>query len=168
MKNTSVSASIMLSTVPFQPRHNTSLLWLIIVPLLFVFGCATSYQKADPTWGFFDKQLDERRYLVAFQGNGFTEHSKLVAAFMYRCVELTEELGSDHFVIENPSLSSSNSASASPNDGPRAGRIQLDLVPGSGSTVRGIVSFKKGPPPQSDPYAFDPRSLRTGLEKLLK
>lgn len=133
---------------------------LILLIALFLSACATPYQRADPKWGFFEKQLDETHYLVGFKADGFTEHSKIVAYFMYRCAELTQQAGHDYFIIEDP-----KSFSEEPVD---PSRIQLILVPGGPSLVTGIVSIHKGSPPPQDPYAFDSGALQIALEGFIR
>jgi len=157
--------------IQFTPRPRDAPIFSLVLCLaLVVAGCATSYQKADPKWGFFDKQLDDTHYLVGFQANGFTEHSRIVAYFLYRCGELTQQTGKSYFVVADPKTLFERPAKE-PTDAeepPPSGRIQLKMVPGRPSMVRGIISLHDGAPPPHDPYAFDPGALHAAVDRFMK
>jgi len=68
----------------------------VLIPLA---GCATAYQHEKITGGYVDFPLEETTYRVRFKGNNYTSRDKVELFLLYRCAELTEQLGYDHFVL---------------------------------------------------------------------
>lgn len=70
-----------------------------LVVLLTFIGCATVYQRQDLTGGYTNEQVDSISYRVRFKGNNYTSRQKVEDYLLYRCAELTDQLGYDHFVV---------------------------------------------------------------------
>jgi hypothetical protein len=68
----------------------------VLIPLA---GCATAYQHEKITGGYIDFPLEDTTYRVRFKGNNYTSRDKVELFLLYRCAELTEQLGYDHFVL---------------------------------------------------------------------
>jgi hypothetical protein len=62
-------------------------------------GCATAYQPENITGGYADFPLEEMTYRVRFKGNNYTSRDKVELFLLYRCAELTDRLGYDHFAL---------------------------------------------------------------------
>jgi hypothetical protein len=70
-----------------------------VAGLISLAGCATAYQREDITGGYTNFPLAETTYRVRFKGNNYTSRDKVEAFLLYRCAELTDQLGYDHFVL---------------------------------------------------------------------
>ena len=68
----------------------------VLIPLA---GCATAYQHEKVTGGYTDFRLADNTYRVRFKGNNYTSRDKVELFLLYRCAELTAQLGYDHFVL---------------------------------------------------------------------
>ena len=68
----------------------------VLIPLA---GCATAYQHEKITGGYTDFSLAETTYRVRFKGNNYTPRDKVEQFLLYRCAELTAQLGYDHFIL---------------------------------------------------------------------
>jgi len=79
------------------------LTWLVrtglVAGLIPLAGCATAYQPETLTGGYTDFSLAETTYRVRFKGNNYTPRDKVEQFLLYRCAELTEQLGYDHFIL---------------------------------------------------------------------
>jgi len=71
----------------------------LVAVLLPLASCATAYQHEKITGGYTDFRLAENTYRVRFKGNNYTSRDKVELFLLYRCAELTEQLGYDHFVL---------------------------------------------------------------------
>ncbi len=71
----------------------------LVAVLLPLAGCATAYQHEKITGGYTDFRLENTTYRVRFKGNNYTSRDKVELFLLYRCAELTEQLGYDHFVL---------------------------------------------------------------------
>lgn len=78
----------------------------VIFGAIFLFGCATSYQKMGFSGGFDETQLAENVWKVHFAGNGYTGRNRAEEMTLLRSADLTMQNGYRFFV-----LASSNSAS---------------------------------------------------------
>ncbi|MEQ8524158.1 hypothetical protein [Gracilimonas sp.] len=68
--------------------------------VLFIAGCATSYQPANwRGYGFSEKQLSEQSFLVSFKGNANTSPTDVQRMLLKRCAELTVFYGYSYFLI---------------------------------------------------------------------
>lgn len=71
-----------------------------LMTLVFLFGCATPYQKIGDTGGYQHLKLAEDVYRVTFLGNGFTEYNRAYDFALLRAAEIGKELGYSHFTVE--------------------------------------------------------------------
>jgi len=67
--------------------------------LLLLAGCATTYHPESFTGGYTDLRQEETTYRVRFKGNNYTSRDKVEQFLLYRCAELTTQLGYDHFLL---------------------------------------------------------------------
>src|SRR6185369_1265021 len=72
---------------------------VLLAMLLPLASCATAYQPEQPTGGYTDFRLAANTYRVRFRGNNYTPRDKVELFLLYRCAQLTEQLGYDHFVL---------------------------------------------------------------------
>jgi hypothetical protein len=68
----------------------------VLIPLA---GCATAYQRQNMTGGYTDVGVADTTYRVRFKGNNYTSRDKVEQFLLYRCAQLTTQLGYDHFVL---------------------------------------------------------------------
>jgi len=66
---------------------------------LLLAGCATIYRPENLTGGYSDFRQTDTTYRVRFKGNNYTSHDKVEQFLLYRCAELTTQLGYDHFLL---------------------------------------------------------------------
>jgi hypothetical protein len=79
------------------------LMWAGLVAVLIpLAGCVTAYQPEKITGGYSDFHLEEKTYRVRFKANNYTSRDKVEAFLLYRCAELTDQLGYDHFLLVAP------------------------------------------------------------------
>ncbi len=71
----------------------------LIAGLIPLAGCATAYRREILTGGYTNFPLADNTYRVRFKGNNYTSRDKVELFLLYRCAELTEQLGYDHFVL---------------------------------------------------------------------
>jgi hypothetical protein len=71
----------------------------LVAGLITLAGCATAYRRENITGGYTDFPLEDTTYRVRFKGNNYTSRDKVELFLLYRCAELTEQLGYDHFVL---------------------------------------------------------------------
>ncbi len=64
-------------------------------------GCttATPYQPANGGYGFSDRQLENNRFLVEFDGNSLTAKEDVELYLLYRSAQITLDTGNDFFVL---------------------------------------------------------------------
>ena len=68
----------------------------VLIPLA---GCATTYHPENSTGGYTNSRLADTTYRVRFKGNNYTSRDKVEQFLLYRCAQLTTQLGYDHFVL---------------------------------------------------------------------
>ena len=73
----------------------------VVVLVLALSSCATSYQKSGFTGGYSEKKISDSAYTVAFSGNGFASRDRVYFFWIYRCAELTLEKGYSLYVIRS-------------------------------------------------------------------
>ena len=71
----------------------------LIVVLILLVGCPTAYQRENLTGGYSNIRLADTTYRVRFKGNNYTSRDKVELFLLYRCAELTDRLGYNHFVL---------------------------------------------------------------------
>ena len=71
-----------------------------LVAIIFLLtGCATAYRPENLTGGYSDSQVADTTYRVRFKGNNYTSRSQVEQLLLYRCAELTTQLGYAHFYL---------------------------------------------------------------------
>lgn len=85
------------TTIPSQPYHFATI--RLAVLMLLLGGCATPYQHEGLTGGYTNEGLSDTTYRVRFKGNNYTTQEKVERSLFYRCAELTEQLGYQHFIV---------------------------------------------------------------------
>src|SRR5215510_5251483 len=71
----------------------------LVAMLIPLAGCATAYRYENITGGYTDFRLADTTYRVRFKGNNYTSRDKVELFLLYRCAELTDRLGYNHFVL---------------------------------------------------------------------
>ncbi len=84
---------ITLGTLSRLPRIG------LIALILTLTGCATAYQRQGITGGYTDEHVDDTTFRVRFKGNNYTSREQVETFLLYRCAELTDQLGYDSFVV---------------------------------------------------------------------
>ena len=71
---------------------------LAVFLLLFI-SCSTPYQPKGSLGGYSEEKILTNMYKVAFQGNQHSKPEIIQKYLLYRCAELTKEMGYDYFAI---------------------------------------------------------------------
>ena len=71
----------------------------LITIFVLLTGCATAYRPENLTGGYTNFRLADTTYRVRFKGNNYTSRDKVEQFLLYRCAELTTQLGYDHFLL---------------------------------------------------------------------
>ncbi len=87
---------------------------LIAFVVLFLQGCATTYQKSGFSGGYSETQLDENVFNVSFRGNGYTGRERVADFTLLRSAELTIENGYKYFAIIDANSYTSHSTYTTP------------------------------------------------------
>jgi len=76
-------------------------LMAVLLGCAFLAGCVgpTAYQPWGATGGYRERLVGENRYYVEFFGNGFTTRDTVMAYWLHRCAELTQQKGFEYFVM---------------------------------------------------------------------
>ena len=83
-------------------RSKTATFLLLSVSILFLAGCATSYQSEGFIGGGYSETImAPDTYIVTFKGNKFTSHEKAIKHALKRASELTLENGYNYFSINS-------------------------------------------------------------------
>ena len=89
----------------------------IILGALFIAilsGCSTGYHPSGFGGGYNEFKVADDKYLISFQGNGYTSGQTANIYALRRAAELTKEKGYQYFVIENSATTVSESAYRTP------------------------------------------------------
>lgn len=78
-------------------RNNKIL--LILFSLVIIYSCSTPYQPKNMLGGYSEEKILDNLYRVEFKGNQHSKPGKIQNYLMYRCAELTQEMGYDYFAI---------------------------------------------------------------------
>ena len=73
----------------------------LITLLIFLTNCSTPYQPKGMLGGYSEEKILKDLYRVEFEGNQHSKPEKIQNYLMYRCAELTQEMGYDYFAIIN-------------------------------------------------------------------
>ena len=71
----------------------------LVAMLIPLAGCVTAYRPENMTGGYTDFRLADTTYRVRFKGNNYTSRDKVEQFLLYRCAQLTTQLGYEHFVL---------------------------------------------------------------------
>jgi hypothetical protein len=71
----------------------------LVAVLISLAGCVTAYRHENLTGGYTNFRLAETAYRVRFKGNNYTSRDKVEQFLLYRCAQLTTQLGYEHFVV---------------------------------------------------------------------
>lgn len=71
----------------------------ILFSFVFIFSCSTPYQPKSMLGGYSEVKILDNLYRVQFEGNQHSKPEKIQNYLMYRCAELTQEMGYDYFAI---------------------------------------------------------------------
>ncbi len=71
----------------------------LAIVLISLTGCVTAYRPENMTGGYTNFRLAETAYRVRFKGNNYTSREKVEQLLLYRCAQLTTQLGYDYFVF---------------------------------------------------------------------
>ena len=72
---------------------------LLVIALLLLCACSTSYQDSGFTGGYSETRLDENVFKVSFNGNAYTKREKVSDFTMLRSAELALEHGYTYFAV---------------------------------------------------------------------
>ena len=72
---------------------------LIIVSVILILfsNCSTPYQPNGRLGGYSEEKIHDNLYRVEFAGNASTKPERVHDYLLYRCSELTKELGYKYF-----------------------------------------------------------------------
>ena len=84
--------------VAFSASGMNSMKKLLLLSLLSLAGCATTYQSQNLTGGFSDYLTAPDEAIVMFHGNGYTSIERVIAMTALRCAEVTLDHGYRYFV----------------------------------------------------------------------
>ena len=74
-------------------------LFTLFLIFIFLTNCSTPYQPKGALGGYSEERILENLYRVEFAGNQHSKPEKIQNYLMYRCAELTQEMGYDYFAI---------------------------------------------------------------------
>lgn len=66
---------------------------------IFLTNCSTPYQPKNMLGGYSEEKILDDLYRVEYEGNQHSKPEKIQNYLMYRCAELTQEMGYDYFAI---------------------------------------------------------------------
>ena len=72
---------------------------IILIPVFFLFSCATSYHHKNFFGGYTDYQLEPDIFRVSFKGNSKTSIERAVDFALLRSAELTLKNGCKYFTV---------------------------------------------------------------------
>jgi len=86
----------------------------LLLFLVFLAGCATSYQPKSFSGGYSETRLREDIFKVSFKGNGYTSRERAADFALLRSAELALENGFRYFIIVSSEKDSSVSSYTDP------------------------------------------------------
>ena len=69
--------------------------------LIFLVNCSTPYQPKGTLGGYSEEKILDNLYRVEFEGNQHSKPEKIQNYLLYRCADLTQEMGYDYFAVIN-------------------------------------------------------------------
>ena len=89
--------------MPKQGNATKGLTYLLgtglIILCTLLTGCPTAYRPENLTGGYSNFRMGDTTYRVRFKGNNYTTRDKVEKFLLYRCAQLTTQLGYDHFFL---------------------------------------------------------------------
>lgn len=83
-----------------MPTRGRDMKLLVMIPLLALTACATTYQSSKHFTGGFDEvALAPNIYRVSFKGNGFTSSDRAESLALLRSADLTLQKGFTYFAL---------------------------------------------------------------------
>lgn len=142
-------------------------LFVCVVAISLLAGCATGYQPKGFKGGFTETQLAPDSWRVSFGGNAFTSPEAAVDYTLLRCAELTLQGGYTHFVVISGENRRNVSTSTTPmyanTVGNRTTITGGDTVSISKPTTTNVIVMLNGSP--AGTRAFDAAFLTASLKK---
>lgn len=140
----------------------------VFVAACLTASCASHYGPNTLFGGYQETRIDDTRFRVKFDGNGYTSQERVWSFWIHRCAELTRDNGYAYFGLERPPLQTSSMsapnpwrhAAYQPGEGPRfvntAGGVSYVpiYVPGGRVTTwhtDAVVVMFKEPPTDGTP-----------------
>ena len=74
-------------------------LFTLFLFLIFLANCSTPYQPKGALGGYSEEKILANMYKVEFEGNQHSKPEIIQNYLMYRCAELTQEMGYEYFTI---------------------------------------------------------------------
>lgn len=71
----------------------------LIALLILLTNCSTPYQPKNMLGGYSEEKILDNLYRVEFAGNQHSKPEKIQNYLLYRCAELTQEMGYEYFAI---------------------------------------------------------------------
>jgi len=76
-------------------------LYTLFLLFIFLTNCSTPYQPKGSIGGYSEEKILDNLYRVEFEGNQHSKPEKIQNYLLYRCAELTQEMGYEYFAIIN-------------------------------------------------------------------
>jgi len=110
---------------------------IVLLMVVILTGCATSYQKQGFTGGYSETQLGENIFQVSFKGNGHTSRERVSDFALLRSAEIVIENGYRYFVVVESEKYSKNSTFTTPTTSETTGSASIsgNYVHGSSTTT---------------------------------
>ena len=74
-------------------------LFTLFIFFIFLTNCSTPYQPKGTFGGYTEEKILNDLYRVEFEGNQHSKPEKIQNYLLYRCAELTQEMGYNYFAI---------------------------------------------------------------------
>jgi len=74
---------------------------VLILLLITLYNCSTPYQPKGMLGGYSEEKILNNMYKVEFEGNQHSDPGTIQHYLLYRCAELTKEMGYEYFLIVN-------------------------------------------------------------------
>ena len=80
---------------------NVKKYFTLLLLFFLITNCSTTYQPKGALGGYSEEKILDNLYRVEFEGNQHSKPEKIQNYLMYRCAELTQEMGYKYFAIVN-------------------------------------------------------------------
>jgi TPR repeat protein len=119
----------------------------VIVAVIFISGCATSYQSTGFTGGYSETQLAPDVFRIRFAGNGYTSGERAQDFAMLRAADLALQHGFKYFAVIDESSSTAVSRFTTPGSATTTGSAYVSG--GDGNYYGSYSGQTKYTPPQT-------------------